>query len=420
MHAPSETVPPTTQPPLNRWPVYWMLIANLISNLGNNITMLAIPWFVLETTGSAGKMGLVAAATIAPMVISTFVGGTLTDRMSHRQLAVLADVLSGLTVAAIPALYFTNGLDIYTLMALVFLGALFDGPGMNARSAMIPKLASLSGLSLERVNSGFGIGRSLMSLVGAPIGGLLIAMIGSASSLWITAATFAISATIVQLMLPATARPEPTDSSMITDMKAGLRFLVRSRLLRTVALSATVINMIFNPIYTIGIPVYIQNIGEDADVLGLLMTSVAAGLLTGSLVYGWIGDRLPPRLTVIASLLLLTVPLFGIALEPRLPVMWVLLFLVDFGSGIINPLLVTFFHRYTPEEMLGRALGTFMSAAMLASPVGMLLGGALIASQGFGIATLAGAVVVTVVSGMLAINSTLADLSGTSPARATT
>lgn len=419
MSAESATVPPKTHLPNNRWPVYWMLTANLISNLGNNITVLAIPWFVLETTGSASKMGLVAAATLAPMVISTLVGGTLTDRMSHRQLAVMSDVLSGATVAAIPTLYFTTGLNIYALMVLVFLGAIFDGPGMNARMAMIPKLAERSTMALERVNSGFSIGRSLINLIGAPIGGLLIATVGSASALWIDAGTFLVSAIIVRLMLPVTARPEQTGTSMFADMKEGLSFLLRSRLLRSIALSGTIINMVFNPIFTIGIPIYIQHRGRDADVLGLLMTSVACGVLAGSLIYGWIGDRLPPRLTVIASLVLLALPLFGVASEPGLAVMWALLFLVNLGAGIVNPLLVTFFHRHTPEEMLGRALGTFMSATMLASPVGMLIGGSIIASQGFGFATLVGAIVVTLAASLLTFNSALSDLSGPSPTNPT-
>jgi MFS family permease len=400
-----------TGQPANRWPVIWMLTANLISNLGNSITMLAIPWFVLQTTGSAGKMGIVAAATVAPMVLSTFVGGTLTDRMSHRRLAVFADVLSGVTVAAIPALHFTVGLNLWTLIALVFLGAIFDGPGMNARQAMVPKLAERAGMSLERVNSGFGIGRSLMSLLGAPAAGILIALVGAASALWVTASTFAVSATIVRVMLPATTSPAPTGNSMVADMKEGFRYLFQSRLLRAVVLSATALNMVFSPLFSIGIPVYIQSHGHDADTLGVMLGSEAAGVLLGSVVYGWLGERLPARLTVIACLLLLTAPLFGVALEPGLRAMWALLFLIGLGSGVVNPLLGTFIQRYTPEQMLGRALGTFISVAMLASPIGLLVGGALIATQGFGVAALAGAILVAVFAGTLAFNGSLSDLS---------
>lgn len=414
---------PTTTPtgqPIDRWPVVWMLTGNLISNLGNSIVLLAIPWFVLQTTGSAGKMGLVAAASVAPMVVSTFVGGTLTDRMSHRQLAAFADVLSALSVAAIPVLHVTTGLNLPVLMALVFLGAIFDGPGMNARQAMIPKLADLAGMSLERVNSGFGIGRSLMSLLGAPVAGGLVALLGAADALWITAATFVVSAAITRFLLPATARPEPSGATMLADMKEGLRYVFGNRLLRSIALTATVLNMVLNPIFAIGLPIYIADMGYDAGTLGLLLTSVAAGSLAGSLLYGWLGERLPPRPTVMVTLAMLTLPLFGMAMRPGLVAMWLLLFVIDFGGGVINPLVVSFFHRHAPERMLGRALGTLMSTAMMASPLGMLVGGALIGSQGFAVALLAGGIAMAAVSVPLALNGSLGDLRTAPPVAAKT
>jgi MFS family permease len=304
----------------------------------------------------------------------------------------------------------TVGFNLWTLIGLVFLGAIFDGPGINARQAMIPRLADRAGMSLERVNSGFGIGRSLMGLLGAPVAGLLIALLGAASALWITASTFAISAAITRFLLPATARPEPTGASMMADMKDGLRYLFNSRLLRSIALTATVLNMVLNPIFAIGLPVYIADMGRDAGTLGILMTSVAAGGLAGSLFYGWLGERLPPRPTVIATLLLLTLPLFGMAMRPDLVTMWLLLFAIDFGGGVINPLVISFFQRHTPERMLGRTLGTLMSTAMMASPLGMLLGGILIGSQGFGFALLAGGIAMTAACIPLALNGSLADL----------
>ncbi len=262
------------------------------------------------------------------------------------------------------------------------------------------------------MNSGFSIGRSLIELIGAPIGGLLIALIGAPGALWFDAATFAVSAVIVRLLLPATARPEPTGTTMLADMKEGLRFLFGSRLLRSIALTSTVLNMVLNPIVTIGLPIYVTNMDSGAGTLGFLMTSLAAGGLAGSVVYGWLGGRLPGRATAIASVFLLTLPLFAVAMQPPLAVMWALLLVLSFGAGMINPLVVTFFQRYTPERMLGRAMGTMNSTAMLASPIGMLLGGALIASQGFGLTTFLGTIAMLAVALPLAFNSSLTELSG--------
>ena len=95
--------------------------------------------------------------------------------------------------------------------------------------------------------------------------------------------------------------------------------------------------------------------------------------------------------------------------------MWLLLFVIDFGSGIINPLVVSYFHRHTPEQLLGRALGTLMSTAMMASPLGMLLGGALIAEQGFGVALLAGGIAMVAACLPLVFNRSLATLRASAP-----
>jgi predicted MFS family arabinose efflux permease len=97
-------------------------------------------------------------------------------------------------------------------------------------------------------------------------------------------------------------------------------------------------------------------------------------------------------------------------------VMWLLLAVLNIGSGISGPLLMTFFHRHTPEKLLGRALGTFSSAAMVSSPIGVLAGGALIETQGFGFTALMGAIAMALVLGLLTLNSALTDLSGPAPA----
>ena len=91
-----------------------------------------------------------AALTFAPTVLATFFGGGIVDRLGFRRTSILADVASGVTTAAIPLLYVTVGIELWQVMALVFLGALFDAPGTTARRSLLPDLAVLSGTRLER------------------------------------------------------------------------------------------------------------------------------------------------------------------------------------------------------------------------------------------------------------------------------
>src|SRR5690606_18972291 len=156
-------------------PVQVLWITSLVSIFGNMLTAVAVPWFVLETSGSASKTGLTAAVTVIPVIIATFLGGALVDRMSYRVLSVFSDLVSAVTVAAVPFFFLTTGLSFPALLALMFLGAIFDAPGGTARQAMVPPLSRLTGISLERINANFGMIAAASSLFAAPFAGLAIA-----------------------------------------------------------------------------------------------------------------------------------------------------------------------------------------------------------------------------------------------------
>ncbi|HET6845808.1 MAG TPA: MFS transporter, partial [Anaerolineales bacterium] len=182
---------------MKRVPIITLFVANAISLVGNVLAMIAIPWFVLQTTGSAAQTGITGFFTILPVVIAGFLGGALTDRMGYRRTSIIADIASGVTVAFIPLLHFTIGLQFWQLMVLVFLGGLLDTPGSTARDALLPDLAEQAGMPLERATSLAHVVERGARLVGAPLAGLLIAVMGTANVLWLDAASFGISALLV-------------------------------------------------------------------------------------------------------------------------------------------------------------------------------------------------------------------------------
>ena len=193
-----------------RVPLWTMLAASAVSNVGNVLTLVAIPWFVLQTTGSASKTGLVAAMTALPAVLAGVFGGTIVDRVGFKPMSIAADLASGVSVALIPLLDRTLGIQFWELLLLVFLGALFDAPGSTARQSLLPDLAELAGTSLERANAAFnGIQRSSL-LIGPPLAGVLIALFSASNVLWVDAATFAFSALAFALAIPA---PSPRSTS---------------------------------------------------------------------------------------------------------------------------------------------------------------------------------------------------------------
>jgi MFS family permease len=99
----------------NSLPIFSLFTANAISLVGNMLSAIAIPWFVLQTTGSATQTGVTGFFTVFPVVLAGFFGGTLVDRLGYKRTSIIADIASGLTTALIPLLYFTIGLEFWQL-----------------------------------------------------------------------------------------------------------------------------------------------------------------------------------------------------------------------------------------------------------------------------------------------------------------
>jgi MFS family permease len=208
-----------------RVPLFALLTANLLSVTGTTLTTVAVPWFVLETTGSAARTGVTAAVSLAPVVISAGLGGALVDRIGFRRASVIADVVSAVLVAAIPLLWLTVGLPFGVLLALLFprpspattpIAALratafprglFATPGETSREALVPEIAAQAGTTLERGMSALdGVSRG-GKMVGAPLAGVLIAVFGAADLLFADALTFTASALLVGVLVRVVAEP---------------------------------------------------------------------------------------------------------------------------------------------------------------------------------------------------------------------
>ena len=112
-----------------RRPLYGWLGADALSLTGTRISMIAIPWFALTTTGSATQTGLVAFAEMTPMVILKVLGGPVIDRLGPWRVAVTCDLGSSAAVVLIPILNELGLLTFPVLLGLVALAGALRGPG---------------------------------------------------------------------------------------------------------------------------------------------------------------------------------------------------------------------------------------------------------------------------------------------------
>lgn len=378
----TEIAPPASWLSEARRPLSAMIATNFISLFSNQLTAIAVPWFVLTLTGSATQTGLTAAATLLPSIIMSFLGGAMVDRMSARKMSIFSDIMSGVTVALVPLLYLLDMLTFPLLLLLMFLGAVFDTPGSTARSTMLPALSSKANIGLERVNGVYSMNQALTTLFGAAIAGVLVGVLGAVNVLWLNAIAFGISTLTMLLFVPELGVRPDTETTVIDDIREGLSWLWNQAALRSIIIAAVVVNAVFSPIAVVALPYFAKSEFDSATALGIIMSAFGGGALTGSLLYGRLGSRLGQRAQVLITVSFLAMPMFVMSTLPPLVVAALVLYISGIGTGWVNPLVMTLMMKITPPHMLGRVSGTFMSAAMVASPLGVLIAGPLIASIG--------------------------------------
>jgi len=366
--------------PRHSLPLYAFFIANSVSLIGNVFSAIAIPWFVLQTTGSATQTGITGFFTILPVVVAGFFGGTIIDRLGYQRTSVIADLASGLTTALIPLLHFTLGLEFWQLMILVFLGALLDTPGSTARSALLPELAERAGMPMERAAALNHVIERGARLVGAPLAGLLIGIIGTANVLWLDAFSFAVSAGLIGFIRLA---PHPGDPSLVSgnywdDLVAGLRFIANNSLLLAMVIMIMLTNFLDSIFGGVVRPVYVNQVFGRATELGLLIAANGGGAVIGGLLFAAIGPRLPRHATFVAAFVLTGLTFWIYALHPPLAVLVGAVVVSSIGAGPLNPIIDAVEFEQIPPTMRGRVLGVVTSGAWIAMPLGMLLGGVLV------------------------------------------
>lgn len=386
-----QTVPPAPDsviggkqaPPSRRAPFAALCLADAGSMLGNALSELAIPWFVLATTGSAAKTGLTAFAGLVPLILSGLFAGVFVDRLGPRRTSLIADVASLATVGLIPLLYRLDSLPFWLLLVLVFAGALLDAPGASARAALLPDLAMLARLKLERANTIHEVIESGAGLAGPVLAGLLIAFLGASLVLWIDALSFGLSVLLIAGLVPRDrAHPSRASAAYLSELRHGLRFTLSDGPIRSVFLSATVINFAILPMLAVLLPYYMKTVAHSSTSLGFTVGAFGLGSVLGAIVFGVWGHRWPRRPVLLIgiaalgsgfSLLTLPLPIWGMGLS---------LFLGGLIAGPNGPLISTILQERTPADLRGRVFGVTSAIGYAGAPLGVVVAGLLIPAIG--------------------------------------
>lgn len=379
--------PPTRPATAHRRVLVLHQTANLVSGVSNSLVMVAIPWLILDQTGSAAAAGLAGAMAGLPGIVVAPVVGALVDRLGRKTVSVGSDLLSALSVGLFPVAHALGRLDLGVILALTLLGAVFDPAGYTARKTLIPDVAKASGVRVDQVN---GVHEGVAAagwVIGPVLAALAIATVGPISTMWIAGGAFMVAAGAIAVLGVANRAPRRSDGPLDSERSfwrtafAGFRALRADHAVLTLTVAIAVLGMIYTPTESVLLPVHYQSIDEP-EVFGLVMSAIAAGAMVSAFAYGSIARRMSRHRIATTFLTLACLAFVPMAFLAAAPVMVVAGLLLGLAWGPMNPLLNSLVQDRFPADQHGRVYGVQMAVFYAMPPFGQLVAGLAVAGVG--------------------------------------
>lgn len=354
-------------------PIIALIAAESLSLLGNQIAAVAIPILVLQYTDSPLVAGIASVGNIIPIVLAAIIGGRAIDRFGAWNTSVTADILSFFSVLALPlAFIYFDEVSPLLIFLLVFLGALFDPTGTSARQTLVPSLASLSGKSLEKINSWRGGLENGADFLGPIIGVGLIAEEGIINTFFINAATFLLSTVIFLIAIP---RQVQTLRGAEDAALSGIKFIFKHPQTRTLAIVGMVANFVILPFLSLLLPVLATSKFGSNTLLGISLSVFGLAATIGATSFSLLSHNFS-RSAIYYSGLLLTggsIMLGAFATYQYQVILSTGLAGLLLGAG--NPLSQTILLEETPEIIAGKVFTSLNAIHFIGGPFGLLLAG---------------------------------------------
>jgi hypothetical protein len=357
-----------------------LMTAEAISVFGSRMTFVAVPWLVLVTTGSATRTGVAAFAEMLPYVLVSAAGGPWVDRFGAARVSVVMDAASVVVVAGVPLLYRSGGLSFAVLVGLVAVAGTLRGFGDSGKRVLFPAAVRAGGIAMARATGVHdGLSRGAI-LLGAPLAGVLISATDAPTVLLFDAATFGIGAvvvaTLVRVNVTTEEAPADPQRSYLGQLRDGLAFVRRDRLLLGIAVMVFVTNLLDQANSTVFVPVWAKEIFGSPVGIGVTSASFAAGAIVGNIGFTFVAKRIRRYPVYAFGFLLAGAPRY-VALAFNAP-LWTIV-MIGFVGGMaiaaVNPILSAVSYERIPPPLVARVFGLSIALSFAGIPLGSLLGG---------------------------------------------
>ena len=376
--APAASRPAHRDPNVLRW-----LGAFTASTLGDSIYFLALSWTAVSS-GTPAQAGLVMAVSAVPRALLMLFGGVIADRLGPRRVVIGSDAVRCLVTFGLAAVLFlvSPGLWVLTLVALVF--GTVDAVFLPAVGALPPRIAERE--QLARVQGMRGIGYRLGSVVGAPLGGLAVALGGPATAFGVAGLLFAVS---VPLLCALKIRPlpgddEPRDGTALSDLAEGMRYLRRHKVLGPLMIVVLLGDLGFVGPLNVGLALLCEQRGWGASGIGWVLAGFGTGAGGVSLLLT-VKGRIPRAGAVLnAAMVVGAVSIGALAYVPLLPVAVAVALSIGLLAGLSGALCGALVQTECDPAYLGRVTAVSSLGSLGIAPLGLPVAGAAIGAWGLG------------------------------------
>jgi MFS family permease len=382
---------------------------SIISGTGDEITLLALPWLVLQLTHSPFQLGIVAGLQHLPFLLFTLIAGVYADRWDRRRIMLGANLLRFLSLATIPIAAFFGALTIVQIYVIAFLAGAGRVWFEVAHYALLPGIVEPE--QLVDANSKFQMTDGVSVFLGPSIGGFLIKLAGAASAIAIDALSFLVSAATIFTLPSLRAAQSPEERGWRAQLIGGLRYLVQQRPIFENALALMAMLFFMTMVDAVFVFYAQHELHLDAALTGIVLA--AAGL--GPIIFGSLAPQVRRRLRtgqVMVTAAILSGPLLAIldlaVLVPK-PIAIALAggsMAVSFGMAALwNVATLSYRQAVIPGHLMSRVNSSLRFIAWGTMPIAAFVGGLL--SQTIGVRWL----IAIAATGLMLVGAGLATLS---------
>jgi MFS family permease len=350
-----------------------VLTAELVSLTGTSMTFVALPWFVLATTGSAAKTGWVLAAELAPFGVFGILAGSLVARLGAKRSMLLADAARGPLMTLVPILWWTHHLSFAALLGATFAVGCFSAVYQPSSRLILPEVLGEDERLVAQGSAILGSGQQLTQILGPVLAGVLIAATSPATVLVIDAGTYVFSFAVIAAVVRAGKRVEQTGAAK--GVLAGIRFLAHDPLLGPLLLAACLVNMLAQAL-VVGMQSLVYfHYDANAHVLGFLFGSFGVGALAGGLIAQQLAQKADLLKLAAVAMLGMPLPLWLLAVAMPWGAAVVVVGAFAFFAPLVNAPILGILTVRTPAALRPKVMSAVMTVALLAGPLGYLLAG---------------------------------------------